>query len=910
MFTFVGIPTNILLVIGVPDHTTFAAQRDFDLVMSFGPPSVPSEVQAQLILKTQEWFDRRLTCSARGCGGILEQILRRLRNYEGLPLHLGISVYPEYALLISGDFLRPLLCRSISTELWFFCEQSESMITLLSANGLLSHAMVAAEHHPVYLHVPENAIAPFCGKDVWRGTFAIASPVVLDFEVQPQAVVDCSSKSDSEPISQAITDQVRRCFLAFEFKQDDHIGSSPANWSKVPRGILNSYQNGRKTHSLNKCYFISLMQSLANTSLYTQLENHECKDQTAPCFAKLCFSNVLHGLYMDGNVPEVTLSVDFLNSFPIDFRDLRQQDPEEIFRLLCDAWCTCETRLILTEHVGFKTGLRSVCKNMTCTSVPRESQTADLRDEHNFSLVVHVEKGPKCVQDLVNTYFDVVRVQLKCECEDLKDLDLNHYQYHAIRGIGEVLVVHVKRARGKKDTRKVTLSHKLVLPGCENLAYQLCAVVCHKGKFTANGHYVSLILKRAQWYLANDRFVEAATDKDFKSAENDCVMLFYQCITSDSPFLGDRVAAATASLTLSPSDSDALPPPGAAPASSTPPSSLPPSSLSPSPSGSSASAPAPALLSVTTAARQLLVVLGMSPTCESDKIRIKAFLLSNPGYTVLTVASGSGFEGKTGDNNWVHYDCNFQSPRGIRSLICKIQTLNYPKLCITVVFDFFFIIPGYYASNYGDQWLQLPVARSDSIADLLHIVDAVYLVENKGGEVQKMMVESNRKDLLLNWYQLSSHLLWATSSSSPVTNELQCLNPRKAGAHFQVKQYLAGTMLQIKLNVPPTDVQSSLPGNADNDVTQTGPSLQIMPPPDSPCSLPGNADNDASSGSESADSGSIDKRLALPVRYELLRPCECRRTGRQVIDPRYNQLRDERGNRVFFCKCGDTYRFL
>jgi len=276
--------------------------------------------------------------------------------------------------------------------------------------------------------------------------------------------------------------------------------------------------------------------------------------------------------------------------------------------------------------------------------------------------------------------------------------------------------------------------------------------------------------------------------------------------------------------------------------------------------------------------------------CESERINMQ-----------------EGYEGQTDHNNWVHLDCNFQIPRGIRKLVRRIQQLNYQKLCTTVVLDFFFIIPGYYASNYGDQWLQLPVARSDSIADLLHIVDAVYLVENKGGEVQKMMDESNRKDLLLNWYQLSSHLLWATSSSSPVTSDLRCLNPPKADAHFQVAQYLAGTMLQIKLNVLPTDVQSSLPGNADNDVTQTGPSLQLMPPPDSPCSLPGNADNDASSGS---DSSSIDKRLALPVRYELLRPCECRRTGRQVIDPRYNQLRDERGNRVFFCKCGDTYRFL
>jgi len=640
------------------------------------------------------------------------------------------------------------------------------------------------------------------------------------------------------------------------------------------------------------------MQSLANTSLYTHLQNHKCPDDTAPCFAKLCFVNALQGLYVGVNKEKtsVTLGNEFLKLFPQRFQKSNQEDPEEFFLELYKALSACQTSLVLAEQVGFTTETRSVCKNfmMECKSVAV--------GEHNLclELEVHRTNGGICVQDLVSSYFQVGLVHRWCNCDNLKHVPINSYQYSAIKAVGQVLVVYLKRAHlNVKHRHLVKLSHKLIIPGYENLEYRLCAVTCHKGNSQASGHYVSLILKTVthpevhmEWYLADNHSVALATVRDWREAEKDSCMLFYQCVKSDSSLIPALDAsAAFISLSLSETRSNASRPSGGSSLSSLS-LSLPTSDVSPSPGPTTALSMSlslseydalPAQTAVSAAGR-LVVVLGMSPTCASDKIRIKAFLLSNPVCTVLTVAHVNGCLAETGHNNWVHCDCDFKTWRGVDTLVKQIRSLNFPKLCTIVVLDFFFLMHDYYKSRYGTHWLEDSLGgNKDSVGDLLKVVNAVYLVENKGNEVKTMVEKSMRNDLSYEWLELSTHVLWETSSSETVTNELQTLNPQKADARYQMDTYLTGKILQIKL---------------------------IMPSPDVPSSLSGNADNDASSGPESADSGSIDERIALPVRYELLRPCECRRTGRQVIDPRYNQLRDERGNRVFFCKCGDTYRFL
>lgn len=532
--------------------------------------------------------------------------------------------------------------------------------------------------------------------------------------------------------------------------------------SVLPRGVYNPG---------NKCYFISVMQAIAHCAIFPVLANHSCIG-SAKCLAKLCYDKVLMRLNSNDNkVQNLKLSKFFWKSFaklvPEHMRDDNQEDAEEMLVAFCGSLNECESKKS-NEPSQLQQLLQiTYLSKDTCQSgcLFEKNETTD-----TLSVVII---GDVSIQDMINDYFRTEKLTPEnahtCNCVQWKTI--SHYRSLEPMSLGNLLVVHLRRYefirgsnRFERLSAKIDISERISV---KEIQYRVCAIVCHSTtknmKSVNNGHYYCLMRKfisgssESEWVHASDKDVRVANPEDLENAQQECTLVFYQ--HEDLPSVTNNSNNTT-----------------------------------------------------TTQVKTHLILLAMTPSCDSDTIRVIE-LLKQPNYYYVTTINSCTVTQTIDSQNWTHEVIDFSVKRGKQALLGYIQNVVLESSRIVVALDFMFLMAQYYQERYGVSWFNPWGKNPDGtegppfVQALLDAgADEIWLPENKPsdkrlyGEIGTMLIDlfpgenvyENRilNGLKFTWHHFADHPSFRATNTEEVNNAFMLMRPQKLGARGNVDRYL------------------------------------------------------------------------------------------------------------------------
>jgi len=183
---------------------------------------------------------------------------------------------------------------------------------------------------------------------------------------------------------------------------------------------------------------------------------------------------------------------------------------------------------------------------------------------------------------------------------------------------------------------------------------------------------------------------------------------------------------------------------------------------------------------------RILVGLAMNwQTCRVDGIRAKNYAQDRRWSSVVTVNDGRADNSKA-PPHILHMECDFKTPRGIKSLCGKLRREFGPNAHYEIALDFFFLINSYYRLRYGMNWTNKKIALIKSLLPNATIL----LPEDTVGSVKTMLDKNPIPHRRLSVASGSKTPFVALAFEDNVTGGLR--RDHRASAKDQMSRYITG----------------------------------------------------------------------------------------------------------------------